>query len=140
MSLAGKGVPVYAISGNHDSVVRFADHGALVESTKIYLAPEYRGEAKHIRLKDSYGWLNIYMLPFIKPSTIRSVYQDMEVNDYTEALRIAIDKMNVDTSERNILIAHQFVYGASTCDSEVVVGGLDSVSVDVFDSFDYVAL
>ena len=37
ISLAEKKVEVYAISGNHDSAIRFSDHGALVETTGIHL-------------------------------------------------------------------------------------------------------
>jgi exonuclease SbcD len=60
---------------------------------------------------------------------------------YYDAVKIAIERMNVDTSKRNILIAHQFVTGAGRCDSEEVsVGGLDNVESEVFDAFDYVAL
>lgn len=60
---------------------------------------------------------------------------------YHDAVKIAIERMNVDTSKRNILIAHQFVTGAGRCDSEEVsVGGLDNVESEVFDAFDYVAL
>ena len=60
---------------------------------------------------------------------------------YYDAVKIVIERMNVDTSKRNILIAHQFVTGAGRCDSEEVsVGGLDNVESEVFDAFDYVAL
>lgn len=60
---------------------------------------------------------------------------------YHDAVKIVIERMNVDTSKRNILIAHQFVTGAGRCDSEEVsVGGLDNVESEVFDAFDYVAL
>jgi exonuclease SbcD len=49
--------------------------------------------------------------------------------------------MNVDSSQRNVLITHQFVTGASQCDSEEKsVGGTDNVDADVFEPFDYVAL
>ncbi|HUM83660.1 MAG TPA: exonuclease SbcCD subunit D [Lachnospiraceae bacterium] len=43
--------------------------------------------------------------------------------------------------ERNVLIAHQFVTGASRSESEEIsVGGTDNVDASVFDGFDYVAL
>ena len=39
---------------------------------------------------------------------------------------------------RNLLVTHQFVTGAATCDSEdISVGGTDNVDVSVFDVFDY---
>jgi len=141
--LAEMKIPVYAISGNHDSAVRFADHGALVESTGIFLAPAYDGKAKKCVLesKDKKTKVNIYMLPFVKPAIVKSLFSDEEISTYSDACKVCIDHMNVDTSEINILIAHQFVTGAERCDSEdIPVGGLDNVDVSVFDDFDYVAL
>ncbi len=141
VSLSEKKVPVYAISGNHDSAIRLSDHGTLVEAMGIHLSPEYDGNAKKYEINDEYGRVNIYLLPFIKPASVRQFFPDEEIKDYTKACSLAIEKMNVDTSERNILVAHQFVAGAVTCESEEVnVGGLDAVSVDVFNDFDYVAL
>ncbi len=141
ISLAEKKVPVYAISGNHDSAVRFSDHGQLVEMAGIHLSPVYDGEAARFELSDENGRLNIYLLPFIKPAVVRALFPDEEVRDYTDAVRVAVEHMEVDESVRNILVAHQFVTGAVRCDSEeVVVGGLDNVDASVFDAFDYVAL
>ncbi|MCR5747302.1 MAG: exonuclease SbcCD subunit D, partial [Lachnospiraceae bacterium] len=139
--LSKTGIPVYAISGNHDSAIRFSDHSELVETSKIYLSPAYNGNVKCCTLEDRYGKLNIYLLPFIKPAVVRSIFPDEEIRDYTDACRVAVEHMNTDQKERNILVAHQFVTGALKCDSEeVTVGGLDNVDASVFDGFDYVAL
>ncbi|MBR1507602.1 MAG: exonuclease SbcCD subunit D [Eubacterium sp.] len=141
ISLAEKKIPVFAISGNHDSAIRFADHGELVDVTGIHLSPVYDGNVKKYAMTDEEGPVNIYLLPFIKPATVRAVFPDENINDYTDACRVAVEHMNVDTSERNILVAHQFVTGAQRCESEeVVVGGIDNVNASVFDAFDYVAL
>ena len=49
--------------------------------------------------------------------------------------------MNVNESERNVLVCHQFVTGATRSESEELsVGGLDNVDASVFETFDYVAL
>lgn len=141
VELSKRNIPVFAISGNHDSAIRFSNHNRLVENAGIYLAPAYEGSVTPVSLDDNYGKVNIYMLPFVKPVNVRQYFGDEKIEDYTDACKVAIDRMNVNTEERNILIAHQFVLGASTCESEEHnVGGLDSVSVSVFDDFDYVAL
>ena len=63
------------------------------------------------------------------------------VETYQDALQYVVTHMPVDTSKRNILVAHQFVTGASRCESEEIsVGGLDQIEAGVFDVFDYVAL
>lgn len=141
IKLAKRKVPVYAISGNHDSAVRFADHSKLVETTGIHLAPVFNGEVEMVSVEDKDGKVNIYMLPFVKPVVVRQFFPEEEIKDYTDACRVVVEHMSVNEKERNILIAHQFVTGAARCESEeVVVGGLDNVDVSVFDVFDYVAL
>lgn len=139
--LAEKKLQVYAISGNHDSAVRFASHSELVDGTGIHLAPVYQGEIRPHVWEDAYGKVYLYMLPFVKPVTVRAVYPEEEIADYTDACRVAIRHMDIDPAARNILVAHQFVTGAVCCESEELsVGGLDQVDVTVFDDFDYVAL
>ena len=141
VKVSKRNIPLFAISGNHDSAVRFSSHNMLIENAGVYLSPVYDGTVKPVTLEDKDGKLNIYMLPFVKPVVVRQYFKDEMIEDYTDACRAAIEHMDVDTNERNILIAHQFVLGATTCESEEhVVGGLDSVSAAVFDCFDYVAL
>lgn len=141
ISLAEKKVEVYAISGNHDSAIRFSDHGALVETTGIHLSPVYDGEVRRYTVTDGDVSANIYLLPFIKPAVVRSIFPEEEIADYTDACRVAIEHMDINPDEINILVAHQFVTGAIKCESEeIVVGGLDNVDASVFDCFDYVAL
>lgn len=140
-NLSKKQCKVLVISGNHDSAIRLSEHYQLVESAGIYLAPAYNGQAKSVILKDQYGELEVYMLPFIKPAVIRNLFPEEKVEDYTDACRVAIEKMQIDQGKRNVLLAHQFVTGATRCDSEeITVGGLDNVNASVFDGFDYVAL
>ena len=56
------------------------------------------------------------------------------VETYQDALQFVVSHMPVDASKRNILVAHQFVTGASRCESEEVsVGGLDQIGAEVFD-------
>ena len=52
ISLAEKRIPVFAISGNHDSAIRFSDHGELVDATGVHLAPVYDGNIKKYQLKN----------------------------------------------------------------------------------------
>ena len=94
-----------------------------------------------IPLEDQYGPVNIYLLPFLKPTQVRRWFPDREIATYTDALAAAVEAMGVDTTGRNVLVAHQFVTGATRCDSEdISVGGTDNVDASVFAPFDYVAL
>jgi exonuclease SbcD len=141
VNLVKRGLQVFAISGNHDSAVRFSDHNTLVDATGVHLSPVYSGKVEPYVLQDAYGLVNIYMLPFIKPAIVRECFPEETINDYTDACRVAISHMQVQTEERNVILAHQFLTGAARSESEeLVVGGLDNVSAEVFDDFDYVAL
>ncbi|WP_026488576.1 exonuclease SbcCD subunit D [Butyrivibrio sp. XBB1001] len=145
--LAKRKLEVYAISGNHDSAVRFAQNSRIIDQAGIHLSPAYDGKLMHFTIPDEYseksGDVNLYMLPFIKPAVVRSFYPEEDIKDYTDAVRVALEHADgsIDPTKRNILVAHQFVTGAERCESEeITVGGLDNVDVSVFDDFDYVAL
>lgn len=139
--LSKRGLKVFVISGNHDSAERIAFGGRLMDKSGIYMSPIFDGEVEPISLEDAFGEINFYMLPFVKPSNVRKFYPDDLIETYTDAIRVVVDHMNIDTSKRNVLITHQFVTGALRTESEdISVGGVDHVDVSVFESFDYVAL
>ena len=131
----------FIISGNHDSAERLAFGSSLMAMGKIYISPVYNGKISKYTLKDDFGSANFYLLPFVKPSHVKRFFPDEKIESYTDAIKVVIDNLKLDTSEINILIAHQFVTGASRTESEEIsVGGLDNVDASVFEDFDYVAL
>lgn len=139
--LSSRNVNVFVISGNHDSPERISYGGRMMTENKIFLSPVYDGNVKPITLNDDYGEVNFYLLPFVRPADIRRYFPDENIENYTDAVKVAIDNMNVNFNERNILVTHQFVTGAELSESEdIIVGGTDNVSGEVFDGFDYVAL
>ena len=147
-SLAQKNIQTFIISGNHDSPERMTCGASLMETSGIHFAPVYDGECCKYELSDSLGTVNIYLLPFIKPAVVKAAFekkglteQAEKIVSYNQAVEAAISQMNVNYSERNVLIAHQFVTGSARCDSEdISVGGTDNIDSDVFANFDYVAL
>lgn len=144
-AVAAKHVSVFLISGNHDSAERVAFGHQLMQGSGIWISPVYDGTIRHHTLEDRWGEVNIYLIPFLRPSVVRSFFPDVEIEDYTDALRTIIEDLQVDTSRRNMVLAHQFVTAAGalpeTCDSEQLsVGGLDRVDGSVFSPFDYTAL
>ena len=147
-SLNEMGLPVFMISGNHDSPERVSYGGRLMKKSGIYVAPVYEGKTEKVEFTDEYGKVCIHLLPFIKPAVVRHAFEGGEfekeaeaVCDHQSAVKMAVSHMDIDTDVRNVLIAHQFVTGAMRCESEEVsVGGLDNVDASVFDDFDYVAL
>jgi exonuclease SbcD len=141
VSLAKRDLQVFIISGNHDSPERLAFGNRLIDASGIHLSPVYSGEVVPFCLHDSYGEVDVFMLPFVKPANVRRFFPDDTIESYTDAVRTAIAHMPVNTANRNVLVTHQFVTGASRSDSEdISVGGSDNVDAAVFDDFDYVAL
>ena len=139
--LAALGIQAFIISGNHDSAERIAFGGRLMEQSGVHVSPVYDGTASPVTLTDEHGPVDFYLLPFIKPAHVRRYYPEADIASYTDALRVAIEAMNIDPSHRNVLITHQFVTGATRSDSEEIsVGGTDNVDASVFAPFDYVAL
>lgn len=139
--LARRKLPVLVISGNHDSPERLAFGSRLMEGAGVHLSPVYDGDVKPITLTDEHGPVDFWLLPFLKPAHLRRFYPEETIDSYTDAVGAAIAHMNIDPSRRNVLLCHQFVTGAATCESEeLIVGGTDNVDAAVFDGFDYVAL
>lgn len=140
-SLAERKLQVFVLSGNHDSPERLAFGGRLMDGSGIHISPVYGGTVPPAEMEDEYGKVCVYMLPFIKPAHVRRWYEEETIENYTDAVNVAISHMNVDRSLRNVLVTHQFVTGAERSESEnISVGGSDNVDVSVFDGFDYVAL
>lgn len=140
-SLAKRNLKVFVISGNHDSQERIGFGAELISQSGVYMSKPFCGNVETHKIKDEYGEINVYMLPFIKPAMVKHVYEEADIDSYDSAMAYVMEQTKVDEGERNLLIAHQFVRGADRCDSEEVsVGGIDEVSVENFKRFDYVAL
>lgn len=141
--LSERHVPVYLISGNHDSIERVSFGAKLMSGSGIHMATEYDGTVDVVTVEDKYGAIDIYLLPFIKPAQVRAVWGEEaeDIRTYQDALAFVMSRLTIHGSNRNILLAHQFVAGTVVCDSEEhAVGGLDQVDPACFDGFDYVAL
>ena len=135
------GIDIYITSGNHDSPERLSFGTKLLNAAGVYVVGKYDGQMPKITKEDEYGEINIYMLPFIKPSYVREFTKDGEVEDYNDAVRKAVATNIPDTGKRNIIMAHQFLVGSKRMDSdEILVGYVDMISTDIFDKFDYVAM
>ncbi|MBQ1711004.1 MAG: exonuclease SbcCD subunit D [Treponema sp.] len=134
-------IPVLIISGNHDSPDRLSFGSSLMKSSQIFISQVYDGNIQCVTLEDENGPVNFYLLPYIKPSTVRQVFPEEKINSFNDAVKLALSKLSLNKDERNVLLAHQFVTGAQTCESEeLFVGGSENVDASLFDDFDYVAL
>nr|MBQ6242781.1 exonuclease SbcCD subunit D [Lachnospiraceae bacterium] len=136
--LGGK---TFVISGNHDSPERLAFGSRLMQEGGLYIAPVYDGNVEPVPVRDAWGEVLVYMLPFVKPAAVRHRFPDENIETWTDAVRTAVAHMPAGDGARQIILSHQFITGAERSDSEIVpVGGLDNVDASAYDGFDYVAL
>lgn len=141
--LSEQKIPAFIISGNHYSAERLAFGSSLMGKSGIYFSKVYDGTVEKIPMQDAYGTVWIYLLPFLRPSTIRHALPERaeEVQSAADAVRIALEQTKIDEKERNVLLAHQFVTGAKRCDAEELqVGDVDQIPAELFALFEYVAL
>lgn len=143
--LATADVPVLLISGNHDSPERLNFASRLLSERKLYLCAVFDGKLKSVTLTDEYGEIDFWLLPFIKPLSVRGIFAEKEIESYTDAIAAVLDKADIDYSRRNVLLSHQFYTAAGVTpvrsESEInPVGGLDAVDASILTRFDYVAL
>ena len=139
--LSKRDLKVFVISGNHDSPERIAFGSRLMNHSGVYMSPVYDGNIEPISIGDEHGIVDFFLLPFIKPAHVKRYFPEAEIESYTDAIKKAVGEMHVNPDNRNVIITHQFVTGASLCESEErSVGGSDNIDGSVFDPFDYVAL
>ncbi len=146
---------VMMISGNHDSAQRVDCFRNVLSKHRLYMiGMPPRTQEEHIEkvvLEDSYGTVNFYLLPFVKPSMVRQIAGEAENGNnlsYNETLHRLIDRENIDENERNVMVSHQFYLPkgknadeVDRMDSEIrTVGNIDEICADVLERFDYAAL
>lgn len=140
---------VCLISGNHDSAERLSFLSGPLAESGVHISPVYRGAVKPVTLYDAHGPVDVWMLPFVKAATVRPYFPEETIDSTHDAVACAIRHMCIDTTRRNVLLAHQFVAGGKVSGSEetieyatadVSVGGSDMLDASIFAPFDYVAL
>lgn len=144
--LADIDVQVFAVSGNHDSDVRLDFGSSLLTGRGVYIAGSYKGVIPHYDLTDEYGPVHFWLLPFVKASRIRHYHPDLDTDTYDAAVRSALSCISLNTEERNVLVAHQFVTAGgqdpvlSGSEMQSTVGTVEKTDASAFYDFDYTAL
>ena len=146
---------VMMIAGNHDSGPRINCFRSVLSRQNVYMIgqpPRAEGEQiERVTLEDECGPVNFYLLPFVRPSMVKQltgVDENGNNLSYDETLRRLIGREEIDLSQRNVIVSHQFYLPAGThaedverMDSEIrTVGNIDQVSAEILEQFDYAAL
>lgn len=155
LSAALPDVEIMIISGNHDSAIRLNVFRGILKKQKIHMigVPPETPEAfiEKVTLEDAFGRIHFYLLPFVKPSMVKSVVGvDENGNNlsYHDTIHRLIERESICQEERNVLVSHQFYLPGGKkaeeierMDSEIrTVGNIDEISADILQKFDYAAL
>ena len=158
--LSRAGAAVVAIAGNHDSHVRVSIYDPLLSAFGVTIRGDVRRAAEPVLVTPRRGGapVAIYPLPYLEPSVdgpllaaLGEAAHDEAAGtparlSHQEVTRRALERIHHDRESRpqhrSVLVAHTFVAGGETSESEreLTVGNVDRVSVDTFAGFDYVAL
>ena len=158
--LSRAGAAVVAIAGNHDSHVRVSIYDPLLSAFGVTIRGDVRRAAEPVLVTPRRGGapVAIYPLPYLEPSVdgpllaaLGEAAHDEAAGtparlSHQEVTRRALERIHHDQEsrpqQRSVLVAHTFVAGGETSESEreLTVGNVDRVSVDTFAGFDYVAL
>jgi exonuclease SbcD len=143
--LAFAKVVVLLISGNHDSPERINYASRLLSDRHIYFYGAFNGAIQKVSLSDHYGEISFWLLPFIKPTLVRGMFDEKEPESYGNAILAAVEAADIDYAARNVLVSHQFYTSAgitpTRSESELnPIGGLDAVDAGIIERFDYIAL
>ncbi len=142
--LAKKNLTVFIIAGNHDSGSRLAFADKLLCKQGIYIAGEVKKEITCVTLKDPYGPIHFWLVPYVFPAAINVILSREDLKDYDNAMKALLQEQQINFEERNVILSHQFVIAGgekpTMGGSETTVGGIGQIDAGVFDRFDYVAL
>ena len=144
--LSELGIAVMLVAGNHDSAQRLSFARPLLARQGLHISePLFESDQlARVTLSDENGPVTFWLMPYVYPALISQALGDDSLRDYDTAVRVLLERQNVDYSLRNVLIAHQnvtaFGVEADRGGSESMIGGVGQIDYSCFDGFDYVAL
>lgn len=144
--ISAAGASIVAISGNHDSAERLHFGTRFMAGNGLTISTERRqvdliAPPTTLIARDG-SEVEILPLPYLDPQ--RVALKTETKRDHENVLRAVIDNQvaNLKNPSRTIAMAHAFVVGGTTSESEraLTVGGTGSVPAGLFSPFGYTAL
>lgn len=137
---------IVLIAGNHDSGDRIGAMSMLSDRRRALVRGPIRADEPPLILDDEHGPVAFSALPFAYEFAARECFDDPDIKSPEDVMRAQVRaaRAQLPADARWIVVAHAFVSGATTSDSERslsrAVGGIETVPADVFDGAAYVAL
>lgn len=136
-------IPLIIIPGNHDSAQRLGFAAKQLQHCGLHILGELDDKPQSVVLSDEYGEVAFWGMPYADPAQVRSAFQ-IPVQEHDQGIAVLAEKITQQfvSGQRNVVLSHCFIDGASESESErpLSIGGADRVSWQHFSAFDYVAL
>ncbi len=136
-------ISLIMIPGNHDSAQRLGFASRQLKHAGLHILGELEEIPSSVVLKGDETEVAFWGMPYADPAHVRSAYQ-VNVSTHDQGIKVLADKIieQFSANQRNVVLSHCFLDGASESDSErpLSIGGADRVSWQHFEAFDYVAL
>ncbi|WP_433462587.1 exonuclease SbcCD subunit D [Spirillospora sp. CA-128828] len=131
---------VVVIAGNHDSARRLGFGSALMDAAGVHVRTDFAAVGEPVIVGDA----AVYGIPYLEPELVRHPWE-LDERSHAAALTEAMRRVREDAArraERSVVLAHAFVTGGESSESErdISVGGSSLVSASVFEGVDYAAL
>ncbi|AVJ57006.1 exonuclease sbcCD subunit D [Idiomarina sp. OT37-5b] len=139
--LSQLGVPIIAISGNHDGAERLGFASRQLATSGMYLVTTLEQMTQPIVLDDEHGPVDFWAVPFHDPAQVADFTGEPQ-RDYNHAHETLVNALKKTNDRRSVLVSHCYLDGANESDSErpLSMGGADRVDWQLFSDFDYTAL
>lgn len=135
---------IVVIGGNHDSGDRLGLNEGLLDASRVLIRGALAANERALVLEDEYGPIAFSALPYGEIYAAREAFKDETIKTPHDVLaaEIAAARPNVPEGARWVITAHAFVTGGQTSEVErdLAVGGVETVSTELFNGADYVAL
>jgi exonuclease SbcD len=141
--------PVLAIAGNHDSPDRIDFGSSLMADRGLYLQGQLKKEWRPIVLRDAYGEVYFYLVPYADPAQVRFILQNDSIQSHDDATRAIVEliELHADPIKRRVWVGHAFVTphgekqeNTSAAERPLSIGGAEHVNAEHLKSFHYAAL
>ena len=137
---------VLCISGNHDSAARLNFGSRLMSKANFFLQTRPERNPAPIVLQDDFGEIYFSLIPFFEPNNLRENIssdepQEILTADDVNKIYIAEARKKIPADKRSVAVAHLFVTGGVSSESErKFVGTVENVDKKNFAAYNYVAL
>lgn len=143
---AASDAAIVIVAGNHDSAAQIGAMGVLADGGAAIVRGPLDEDERPLVVSDAHGPVAISALPFAFEYAARLCFDDDGIGCPADVIRAQLTSARKHVAEgmRWVVVAHAFVDGAATSESERpltrMVGGIETVSAAAFAGAHYVAL